>query len=103
MMRMEIILDPEGAETAALHDLLDFQDQIVLEIGCGDGRLTWRYAPAAAHVTAIDPDPEEIALALENCPDGLRHKVDLLVSSLQDYPARAKGARFDTAILSWSL
>lgn len=96
-------MDPEGAEIAALHDLVDFRGQIVLEIGCGDGRLTWRYVQEAAHVTAIDPDAQQIALAIENCPEGLRHKVDFFASSLQDYPVRAKGAKFDIVILSWSL
>ncbi len=68
--------------------LADFTAQRVLEIDCGDGRLTWRYAEAAAHVSAIDPDPEDIATAMENCPPGLRHRVGLLVSGLQDYPVR---------------
>lgn len=100
---MAVLFDPEGTETTALHDLADFSAQRVLEIGCGDGRLTWRYAEAAAHVTAIDPDPEDIATAMENCPPGLRHRVDFLVSSLQDYPVRVKVSKFDVAILSWSL
>ena len=38
------LLDPEGVETRVLHDLVDFRGKDVLEIGCGDGRMTWRYA-----------------------------------------------------------
>ncbi|HEY2965307.1 MAG TPA: class I SAM-dependent methyltransferase, partial [Actinomycetota bacterium] len=48
-------IDPEGNETEALFALVDLGDAEVLEIGCGDGRLTWRYADRTAHVTAIDP------------------------------------------------
>ena len=35
--------------------LVDLGGAEVLEIGCGDGRLTWRYAERAAYVTAIEP------------------------------------------------
>ena len=41
-------IDPEGAELAALGKLVDFAGLHVLEVGCGDGRLTWRYADGAA-------------------------------------------------------
>ena len=52
---MTIRSDPEKNETRALLDLVDFSGKQVLEIGCGDGRMTWRYAGAAAHVTCIEP------------------------------------------------
>jgi tRNA G46 methylase TrmB len=43
-----IHVDPEGNETAELFDLVDVEGREVLEIGSGDGRLTWRYADRAA-------------------------------------------------------
>jgi len=50
-------LDPEGHETAALDQLLpDLRGRRVLEVGCGEGRLTCRYADRAGSVLAIDPD-----------------------------------------------
>ena len=57
---MTIRSDPENNEIRALGDLVDFSGKHVLEIGCGDGRLTWRYAEAAAHVTAIEPFEEAV-------------------------------------------
>jgi cyclopropane fatty-acyl-phospholipid synthase-like methyltransferase len=60
---MTVRIDPEGNETAALFDLVDLEGREVLEIGCGDGRLTWRYADRAAHVTAIEPFEDAIARA----------------------------------------
>jgi ubiquinone/menaquinone biosynthesis C-methylase UbiE len=68
---MAIGIDPENNETRALFDLADFRGQHVLEIGCGDGRLTWRYAGRAAHVTAIDPNADRIVRARENMPHEL--------------------------------
>jgi 16S rRNA A1518/A1519 N6-dimethyltransferase RsmA/KsgA/DIM1 with predicted DNA glycosylase/AP lyase activity len=59
--------DPEGNETATLFDLVDLDGAEVLEIGCGDGRLTWRYADRAAHVTAIEPFEDSIARARSGC------------------------------------
>ena len=46
--------DPENNETHALLDMVNFSGKHVLEIGCGDGRLTWRYADKASSVIAID-------------------------------------------------
>lgn len=100
---MTVLLDPQGAEITALQNLVDFTDRRVLEIGCGDGRLTWRYAGMAAHVTAIDPDPERIAAAKEACPRSLRHKVDFRLSRLQAFSYNKESPRFEIALLSWSL
>ena len=100
---MTVLLDPQGAEITALQNFVDFTDQRVLEIGCGDGRLTWRYAGMAAHVTAIDPDPERIVAAKEACPRSLRHKVDFQLSTLQDFSYNQESPRFEIVLLSWSL
>jgi ubiquinone/menaquinone biosynthesis C-methylase UbiE len=43
----------------------DLRDQEVLEIGCGDGRITSQLAGKAKRLVAIDPDPAIIAEAKE--------------------------------------
>ncbi len=59
---MAIIEDPEQHEAAALARMVpSFAGRHVLEIGCGDGRLTRKYARDAAHVIVIDTDVEDIA------------------------------------------
>ena len=98
--RMPVRIDPEDAETKALLDFAgDFAGRLVLEIGCGDGRLTWRYAERAARVVAIDSDADEIKSAEENRPPHLR--VEFKAVGLEAY--HAPPGTFDTAILSWSL
>lgn len=55
-----VVLDPAGAETHAIHQLIDFNGANVLEIGCGDERLTWQYARMADSILALDPNKEAI-------------------------------------------
>ncbi|HEV8338774.1 MAG TPA: class I SAM-dependent methyltransferase [bacterium] len=100
---MTVRPDPDNNETTALFDLAHFSGQHVLEIGCGDGRLTWRYAARAAHVTAIDPFAEAIRRAKENLPSELRYRVELHHIAFKDFAAASEPSAFDMAILSWSL
>jgi ubiquinone/menaquinone biosynthesis C-methylase UbiE len=98
---MSVRIDPEDTETAALHDYINFSGKRVLEIGCGDGRLTWRYAERAAHIVAIDPKAEDIEIAVEECPHELRAKIEFRVARLEEIDIPTE--KFDLALLSWSL
>jgi 2-polyprenyl-3-methyl-5-hydroxy-6-metoxy-1,4-benzoquinol methylase len=100
---MAITVDPENCETGALFDLVDLDGRHVLEIGCGDGRLTWRYADKAAHVTAIDPAAKQIALAREHMPDPLQHRIEFQDIGFEEFAAASAPSTFDIVILSWSL
>ena len=98
---MPIRLDPEGNEPAALFDFADsFSGRRVLEIGCGDGRLTWLFADQTTHVVAIDPDSDDIARAIQNCPPHLRECVEFRGGTIQELES---SEQFDLALLSWSL
>jgi 2-polyprenyl-3-methyl-5-hydroxy-6-metoxy-1,4-benzoquinol methylase len=100
---MTIHKDPEGNETETLHALVNYQGLNVLEIGCGEGRLTWRYADRAAHVTGIDPDREAVEVARANLPEGLEGRVDFVAATLEDYARSNHDQKFDVAIFAWSL
>src|SRR5207249_8930182 len=73
--RMSRVLDPEGAHLAALRRLGDFRDRRILELGCGDGRLTVPIATEAASVLAFDPDAEAVERARLSLPDELADRV----------------------------
>jgi len=99
---MPICFDPEEHEVAAFDRMTgDLAGLRVLEVGCGDGRLTWRYARRAAGVLAIDPDRDAIAVAREEMPPDLAGRVELRGVGLEELLARPRS--FDLAIMSWSL
>jgi len=96
---MAILHDPEQAELAAIRAVVpSFAGKRVLEVGCGDGRLTRRYAAAAAAVTAIDSDATEIDAA-RVALSGLR--VSLHAIGFERFAAPP--ASYDVVIMSWSL
>lgn len=100
---MAIRSDPENNEIRALFDLVDFTEKHILEIGCGNGRLTWRYADVVAHVTAIDPFEKGIQLAKEDVPDTLCDRVEFHHIAFEDFATATDSAVFDMVILSWAL
>jgi 16S rRNA A1518/A1519 N6-dimethyltransferase RsmA/KsgA/DIM1 with predicted DNA glycosylase/AP lyase activity len=93
---MAIVEDPEGHELAALDPERSFGSRRVLEIGCGDGRLTRRYVHYAASVTAIDPNAEAVRRLAREFPhvDARAIGIDAFVSPPEP---------FDVVLLAWSL
>jgi ubiquinone/menaquinone biosynthesis C-methylase UbiE len=95
------VLDPEGAHLAALRRLGDFRGQRVLELGCGDGRLTVGIARDAAHVLAIDPDADAVERARRSLPAALAERVSYRVASGREIEIEPHS--FDLTVFSWSL
>ena len=96
---MAIRLDPEGNEIAALTLLVpSLAGSRVLEVGCGDGRLTRRYAERAASVLAIDPDEAAVATLRSDPPPG---PVEIRAIGFEHLAAPDHS--FDVILLSWSL
>lgn len=98
---MARIQDPEGVETRLIHDLVDFRGKDVLEIGCGDGRMTWRYASRAASVLGLDPDEELIRAARAGTPPELADRVAFRAEDVSQ--AELGAENYDLVVLSWSL
>jgi len=98
---LSFVIDPQGVETRVINDLMDFDGLRVLEVGCGDGRLTWRYADRASSVLGVDVNEEKIEAAKRATPDHLRSKVRFEVMDVTRTPLPADS--FDAAVLSYSL
>jgi predicted O-methyltransferase YrrM len=104
---MAVSLDQEQNEVKAFFELAgDLSSQRVLEIGSGEGRLTWRFAPQAAQVIAIEPESKKLDLAQQNLPPELSDRVAFHAIGLEEfalqYPPGA-APPFDLVLLSWSL
>jgi 2-polyprenyl-3-methyl-5-hydroxy-6-metoxy-1,4-benzoquinol methylase len=90
-----------GIELGQIERYASLAGRRVLEIGCGDGRLTLQLARRAAHVVAIDPDASQIAAARDAAiAKGVRN-VEFLREAGEDM--QPIGAPFDLAVFSWSL
>lgn len=100
---MTVRPDPENNEIHALRRVVDLKGANVLEIGCGDGRLTWRYAEEAARVTAIDAFEPSIRRAQANAPAHLRDRVKFEAVGFEEFASRTESDAFDVIILSWAL
>ena len=98
---MTIRCDPEELEVRALEAMLpDLVGRRVLEVGCGNGRLTRRFAHRAGSVHAIDPDPSRIAALEADRPEG---NVTARAAGFLDDDLDLPEPVFDAIIFSWSL
>ena len=98
---MTLQKDPERNEAKYLHTFADFTDKRVLEVGCGEARMTWQYAGSTRTTFAIDPDHDALRIAKVDKPSNLEHKV-LLACAASEYLPFSKET-FDIAVLAWSL
>jgi ubiquinone/menaquinone biosynthesis C-methylase UbiE len=98
---MSLIIDREKNEINALRQVTDWRGKRVLEIGCGNGRLTRRIAKLGAHIEAIDPHPDLINVAGKNLPRSFAPRVRFIVGKA----SRLEYAKctFDLVLFSWSL
>jgi ubiquinone/menaquinone biosynthesis C-methylase UbiE len=98
---MTIRMDTQRNEVHALAGVADWRGRRVLEIGCGDGRLTLRLASLGAVIEAIDPDAASIRAARRALPARLAGRVRYRVGVAErlKYPAES----FDRVVFAWSL
>lgn len=99
---MSLTMDPAGDEPRALEKATDWKDKRVLEIGCGDGRLTLRLASLGpARIEALDPDPDVIKAARKSLPKAEKARIRYHVAQAENlkYPP----GTFHIAVFSWVL
>ena len=98
---MTLQKDPEWFEKNILHKFVDFKDARVLEVGCGEGRLTWKYAAASSLTVGFDTDHDSLRVARADSPEDLRARVHFARAGARNIPFAKE--KFDIAILAWSL
>ena len=94
---MAIRGDATGAERHYLLDMLGAGGDI-MEIGCGDGRLTRKYAALARRAVGIDPRLDSL---LQAKPSDFNNPACFIHASGTALPFRA--ASFDQALFALSL
>jgi 2-polyprenyl-3-methyl-5-hydroxy-6-metoxy-1,4-benzoquinol methylase len=95
------VVDPHEAEPRLIESLTRLQGARVLEIGCGDGRLTGFAAARAANVYAFDPDGEKVEVARAALSSDEARRVRFGVHGAE--ALNVERERFDIALCGWSL
>ena len=93
--------DAEGVESGAIEALVTLDGKRVLEVGCGEGRLTAFAASRASLVYAFDPDPERVEAARAALTEEQRQRVRFAVHAAEALDLKRE--RFDVALCGWSL
>ncbi len=88
--------DPENIEIKTLLKLADFRDKIVLDVGCGVGRLTVPISKISKKILAIDKDEDII----KYCKKYKRRKnIEYINADIRNF----RNNKFDIAILAQPL
>jgi ubiquinone/menaquinone biosynthesis C-methylase UbiE len=98
---MALRVDPERNEVAALSEAASWRGKRVLEIGCGQGRLTLRLAGLGAWVEALDPDPALLRAARRSLPARFGGRIRYRTGGAEALPHPNGG--FDRVVFAWSL
>ena len=94
-------IDPEGIESRKLLAAVDLKDTTVLEVGCGDGRLTFKYAEFPRRVVGIEPAALPLTTAQSNCSAACKTNVHFAQATAMALPFR--DSTFDVVLLAKSL
>lgn len=97
---MTVFKDIENNEKKYLHQFADFANSHVLEIGCGEGRLTWQFAHPSSLTVGLDPDHDALRVASVDAPHELKKKVHFAGAQAEHLPFSKN--TFDLAVLAWS-
>ena len=98
---MALEIDPEQNEVRALSRVAGWRNKRVLEIGCGDGRLSLRLARLGAIVHGIDADSALIRVARKNLPQRFAERIRYHVGEAEHL--HYANESFDGVVFAWAL
>ena len=98
---MPLLIDPDGVELSTIRGLVELRGLRVLDVGCGEGRLSFACAREGADVLGFDPDEEVVGAARAETPEALARRIRFEVAHAREIEL-PKGD-FDLALFSWSL
>jgi len=78
--------DPEQLIEAAMRSLRDWDDAIVVDLGCGAGFHLPRFAITARHVFGVDPDGRSRLVAMKRCIESGLTEVSIMTGSAEQIP-----------------
>lgn len=93
---------PSKLELKNLRELANFANKKVLEIGAGDGRLTWQLAPVAQQWINLEPAVKEIRLAAQALLN-IKAPTNVFLAQGDGRRLSFPNAYFDIVFFSWSL
>jgi 2-polyprenyl-3-methyl-5-hydroxy-6-metoxy-1,4-benzoquinol methylase len=93
--------DEAGVEAAAIGALVSLGGKRVIDVGCGEGRLTTFAAARGATVYAFDPSRENVLAADAALTAEQRRRVRFGVHNAEALEVSRE--RFDVALCGWSL
>src|SRR5215831_13365728 len=94
-------IDPSGVMPRVILKATDFRDAQVLEVGAGDGRLTFQYAAESRSVVGIDTKEPDIRAALQSVGVERLGNTQFFCASATALPFSAE--QFEVVLLASSL
>ena len=99
---MALRIDPKKIEIRILKQTVDWDEKHVLEVGCGEGRLTQRIlGMGVRRIMAIDTNAERIDKAKRNLPAPLKRMVTF--RAVQADEIKYPSSTYDIVLFSWVL
>jgi ubiquinone/menaquinone biosynthesis C-methylase UbiE len=96
-----VVIDREESHLRALRALAALRGKRVLEVGCGNGRITRGIVEDGASVFAFDPDAGEVEEARTAMLPRFEEQVSFTAARAEEL--EIPRASFDIVLFSWSL
>jgi ubiquinone/menaquinone biosynthesis C-methylase UbiE len=93
--------DPENNEKSLLREVAKSAGKRVLDIGCGEGRLTHHFAEDAVMVVGTDLELDKLVFSTSINAKDSRSNPAFTTAAAQNLPFVKES--FDLAVFSWSL